>query len=119
MSSILRRLRGKKTEKIVRAAPSPHDSIDGSGVHSEKIGKETGASTARDAGEVEANRKLSFFERAHRWDPNLDDDQLLEIDDAVNARDPNAQGRIYDEVFENSPYPEVRFPSCQSFLLGA
>lgn len=115
MSGILRRLRGRGTEEVEGATPSPHDSIDGSGDHSEKIEKVTGASMARDAGEVEANRKLSVFEKAHRWDPNLDDDQLLEIDDAVNARDPNAEGRIYDEVFENSPYPEVRFPSCQAF----
>jgi OPT family small oligopeptide transporter len=57
--------------------------------------------------EAEANRKLSIFERSHRWDPNLDDDQLDEIDDAVNVRDPNAEGKIYEEVFENSPYPEV------------
>lgn len=88
--------------------PSPHHSITGSGEPSEKIDQGKAASTARDIEEAEANRKLSVFERAHRWDPNLDDDQLLEIDDAVHTRDPNAEGRIYDEVFEDSPYPEVR-----------
>jgi hypothetical protein len=107
MSGLLRRFRGRETEEVEGAAPSPHNSITGSGEASEKTDKETGAATARDVGEAEANRKLSVFERAHRWDPNLDDDQLLEIDDAVNARDPNAEGRVYDEVFENSPYPEV------------
>lgn len=107
MSGLMRRLRGRETVEVEGTNPLPHDSVTGSGERSEKIEKEEGASTARDVGEAEANRKLATFERAHRWDPNLDDDQLLEIDDAVNARDPNAEGRIYDEVFENSPYPEV------------
>lgn len=71
------------------------------------IEKDSGKSTARDVQEAEANRRLSVFERSYRWDPNLDDDQLHEIDDAVNLRDPNAEGKIYEEVFENSPYPEV------------
>ena len=115
MSAILRRLRGRETEGVEGAAPSPHDSLTGSGDRSEKMEQEAGASTAREAGEVEANQKLSAFEKAHRWDPNLDDDQLLEIDDVVNARDPNAEGRIYDEVFENSPYPEVKSPFCLGF----
>ncbi|KUJ16094.1 small oligopeptide transporter [Mollisia scopiformis] len=70
--------------------------------------KDTGKSSSRDVQEAEANRKLAIFERAHRWDPNLEDSQLDDIDDAVNTRDPNAEGKIYDEVFENSPYPEVR-----------
>ena len=109
MSTLLRRFRDRETEEV-GAESSPHNSITGSGEGSEKIEKETGAATARDIGEAEGNRKLTVFEKAHRWDPNLDDDQLLEIDDAVNARDPNAEGRVYDEVFENSPYPEVCLP---------
>ena len=50
---------------------------------------------------------MSAFERAHRSDLNLDDEQLDEIDDAINARDPNAEGKLHGEVFENSPYLEI------------
>lgn len=116
MSGLMRRLRGRETEVVEGntlsphnsvTASSPHHSVTGSGEHSEKIDDETGATTARDIGEAEANRKLSVFGKAHRWDPNLDNDQLEEIDDVINARDPSAEGRMYNEVFENSPYPEV------------
>jgi hypothetical protein len=69
--------------------------------------KDAGVSSAQNIGEVEANRRLAIFEKAYRWDPNLDDDQLEEIDNAVNVRDSNAEGILYDEVFENSPFPEV------------
>jgi hypothetical protein len=79
----------------------------GQTIHLKNTEKDIAESSGRDVNEVEANKKLSAFERAHRWDPNLDDDQLHEIDDAVNARDPNAEGKVYDEIFENSPYPEV------------
>jgi hypothetical protein len=107
MSGFLKRLRYRETDEVDGIAPSPHESITESAKASENIEKVEGKSSARDIQEAEANQKLSVFERAHRWDPNLDDEQLLEIDDAVNARDPNAEGRIYDEIFENSPYPEV------------
>ena len=107
MSGLMKRLRGRKAEEVEGIVPSPQQSVAGSGKASEMVDKETGASTSRDVGEAEANQKLSTFERAHRWDPNLDDDQLEEIDDAINARDPNTENRIYEEVFENSPYPEV------------
>jgi hypothetical protein len=108
MSGLLKRFkpRGKgEQEDIDGVEPSPQHSISGSG--DEKVGKATGLSSARDIEEAEANRRLAVFERAHRWDPNLDDEQLLEIDDAVNVRDPNSEARVFGEVFENSPYPEV------------
>lgn len=107
MPGLMRRLRGRETVEVEGTEPSPLDTVTSSSERPETIEKGEGASTARDIGEAEANQKLYTFERAHRWDPNLDDDQLLEIDDAINARGPNAEGRIYDEVFENSPYPEV------------
>jgi hypothetical protein len=108
MAGLLKRFRAKETSDTtdaidespqiptIRSAPSP-DSIE----------KDTALSSSRDIQEIEANQKLAAFERAHRWDPNLDDEQLHEIDDVVNARDPNSEAKIYDEVFENSPYPEV------------
>lgn len=90
---------------------SPEQSVIGSHIPlatGEKLEEKDGAiSSARDEQEAEANRKLTAFEQLHRWDPNLGQDQLEEIDDAINRRDANVEGRIYDEVFENSPYPEV------------
>ena len=106
MSAAWRRLKPRDTGTIDGIAISPQNSSSGSGDLVEKV---DGKSTARDVPEVETNRKLSVFEKAHRWDPNLDSDQLYDIDDAINQRDPKAEGKVFDEVFENSPYPEVRY----------
>ena len=107
MSGLLNRPRPKQADSIDRLKPSPQQSNIGSGQAPEKTEKDTTLSTARDVEEAETNRRLATFERAHRWDPNLEDGQLHDIEDAVNVRDPNSEARIYDEVFENSPYPEV------------
>ncbi len=107
MSSLLRRLKPKETDSIDGINGAPQLSSTGSKDACEKTEEDTGDLTARNIQEVEINRKLKTFEKAHRWDPNLDDDQLEEIDEAVNARDPNLEGGLYGEVFENSPYPEV------------
>lgn len=104
MSVLWRRLGSKEIKAVEGVGLSPQNSSCGS---SDPIEKDTGKLGARDVQEAEANRRLSVFERSHRWDPNLDDNQLDKIDDAVNLRDPNAKGKIYEEVFENSPYPEV------------
>lgn len=105
MSGLFKRFRQQNSDTIegTEIHPNNHGSED-------TIEKHTGESTARDVPEAEANQKLHIFEKAHRWDPNLDNSQLDDIDDAVNARDPDAEGRLYDEVFENSPYPEVSLP---------
>lgn len=104
MSVLLKKLRSGKTKTTDGVALSPQDSSSGS--HT-PVEKDTGKSTARDVSEPEANRKLSVFEQAHRWDPNLGDDALDDIDDAVHHRDPAAEGKLVGEIFENSPYPEV------------
>lgn len=122
MSGILNKFRPAEVDSTdgVHAA-SPH-SPAGSARPSNNGGKDIdaekdiGLSSARDIVGAEANRKLAIFERAHRWDPNLDDSQLDAIDDAVNARDPSSETRVFDEVFENSPYPEVLLNS--SFVLA-
>ena len=109
-SGLLRRLGiSKKTDEheISGAQASPQSSVIDSNGPTDVVKKEVGTSRGRGIQEVEANQKLNAFEKAHKWDPNLDTDQLDEIDDAVHARDPNAEGRLYDEIFENSPYPEV------------
>jgi hypothetical protein len=106
MAGIMRRMRGKEVDLLDAISESPQISSSGSTEPADNIEKDGGRSTALDV--EEANRKLKTFERAHRWDPNLDDDQLEEIDDAVNAHDPRAEGKLISEVLENSPYPEVR-----------
>jgi len=109
-SGLLRRLgitRKTSENETHGIQASPQSSTIDSSRRIEAVEKETGISSDRGIQELEANRKLNAFEKAHKWDPNLDTDQLDEIDDAVNARDPNAEGRLYDEIFENSPYPEV------------
>ncbi len=107
MAALLKRFKRTNSDPIDGVAPSPPISSSGSREAKEVTEKDVGLSTAQDYSEEEANRKLNLFERAHRWDPNLDDSQRHEIDDAVNTRDPNAEGTVYDELFENSPYPEV------------
>jgi hypothetical protein len=103
MSGLFKRFRQQSAGDTIEGTeiqPNNHGSED-------TIEKHAGESTAHDVPEAEVNQKLSIFEKAHRWDPNLDNSQLDDIDDAVNTRDLNAEGRLYDEVFENSPYPEV------------
>jgi len=53
---------------------------------------DTSISTAHNIGEAETNRRLAIFEKAHRWDPNIDDSQLEEINDATNVRYSNTEG---------------------------
>ncbi|KAB8298088.1 hypothetical protein EYC80_001850 [Monilinia laxa] len=112
MSRFFKRYRSGNPTVVSTSSPSPEELIIGSHnplATGEKVEEKDGAiSNAQDEQEAEANRKLTAFEQLHRWDPNLGQDQLEEIDDAINSRDANAEGRIYDEVFENSPYPEVR-----------
>ncbi|KAM3067181.1 hypothetical protein ACMFMG_005450 [Clarireedia jacksonii] len=112
MSNVLKRLAFKDSTGPVDMSPSNNSIAPpyGGSEAAEKIEiiKGHATSAAHNVEEAEANRKLTAFEKAHRWDPNLDQDQLEEIDDAINRRDANAEGRVYDEVFENSPYAEVR-----------
>lgn len=109
MAGIIRRWKGKEEGPIDEIARSPPISSAGSTEPVDMVEKDGAISTGVDINEVEANRRLKVFERAHRWDPNLDDEQLDEIDEAVNAHDPRNEGKLIDEVLENSPYPEVRW----------
>ena len=108
MSSLLKRLRAKP-DAIDGTAISPQASSSGSQEIDEKGVKDVGASTATDVNAAETARRLSVFEKAHRWDPNLGDDFLDEVDDVLVNHDAAKGGRVFAEVFENSPYPEVSF----------
>lgn len=121
MPGLLKRFRPKEVDPTDRPGPSQQSSAPPV-LPLDKAEKDIALSSARDIEEADANQRLSTFERAHRWDPNLDDEQLRDIDDAVNARDPSSEARIFDGVFENSPYPEVcrtsLFPSYGGHILA-
>ncbi|KAJ9314287.1 hypothetical protein DTO271D3_5516 [Paecilomyces variotii] len=51
---------------------------------------------------------LKNLKKQHAWDPNLPDDIVDEIDQALDTSDKGAQVQVADELLENSPYPEVR-----------
>jgi hypothetical protein len=117
MAGLLKRFRHGETDTTDAVVSSPQDSNSGSALPPDNNEKDSGVSSARDIQEAETNRKLAVFERAHRWDPNLDDEQLLEIDNVVNAGDANSGARVFEEIFENSPYPEV-YPVPFSFWIS-
>lgn len=66
-----------------------------------KIGS---ASSTADDSQIEANRKISLYRRAHRWDPNLEDEYLDEVA-AVQRK--GSGSKFLNRMAENSPYPEV------------
>ncbi|KAI1907448.1 hypothetical protein LOZ61_006141 [Ophidiomyces ophidiicola] len=62
-----------------------------------------------DLSHVEASHRLNLYHRAHRWDPNLEDDYLEEVAAAANTYDTSiTNNHIARRVLENSPYAEVR-----------
>ncbi|WEW58646.1 hypothetical protein PRK78_004114 [Emydomyces testavorans] len=72
----------------------------------EKIGLTT---LGVDDSTVETSQRLHLYHRAHRWDPNLDDDYLKDVADAANSYEGSpANKHMIRRVMENSPYPEVR-----------
>jgi hypothetical protein len=62
---------------------------------------------AMDLSEIEANHRLNLYHRAHRWDPNLEDDDLEEVAGAATLHDAETEAKMVNKVIENSPYPEV------------
>lgn len=52
--------------------------------------------------------KLRNLKAHHHWDPNLPDDIVDEVDEALATDDKGARIDIAHEVLDNSPYPEVR-----------
>lgn len=76
----------------------------------EKIDEPSVAVTTSIANEAapEAAGHIKNLKKHHHWDPNLPEDVLDEIDDALHTSDPNAQVGVAGELLENSPYPEVR-----------
>ena len=95
----------QNTSTDVRQSSTPSE--DGSDVP--RYDQEKDASTAETTGisEVEANRKLSVFQKTHRWDPNLGIDTFDELEDATDTHDGKHEAQLTGQLVENSPYVEV------------
>ncbi|KAL4757365.1 small oligopeptide transporter, OPT family [Aspergillus foveolatus] len=52
--------------------------------------------------------QLKHLKEHHHWDPNLPDEVVDEVNDALHAPDKDRRQSIVVSLLENSPYPEVR-----------
>lgn len=52
--------------------------------------------------------QLKHLKEHHHWDPNLPDEVVDEVNDALHATDKDRRQSIVASLLENSPYPEVR-----------
>lgn len=79
----------------------------------EKFAKTTGV----DAEVIErhANRRLSLFVQANRWDPNIGNETFDDIDAAMDGGDGKNETAMVGEVIDNSPYVEVSLASTISW----
>jgi hypothetical protein len=57
---------------------------------------------------AEAERDISNFNAMHEWDPNINNEKLDAINNAVKAHDIDAEIALEHEIEDNSPYPEVQ-----------
>ncbi|KAG0154448.1 hypothetical protein PDIDSM_16 [Penicillium digitatum] len=73
----------------------------------ESIAVTTGAMVDETAPD-ESLKKLRDLKNHHHWDPNMPEDVVEELDEALQTSDKNTQEVIAQELLENSPYPEVR-----------
>lgn len=53
-------------------------------------------------------KQLRNLKDHHHWDPNLPDDVVDEVEEALHTSNKDTQLGIAHELIENSPYPEVR-----------
>lgn len=56
----------------------------------------------------EALKQLRNLKAHHHWDPNLPDDVVEELDEALHTENKKTQVEIAHDLLDNSPYPEVR-----------
>ncbi|KAJ5193556.1 hypothetical protein N7449_009698 [Penicillium cf. viridicatum] len=73
----------------------------------ESIALTTGAMVDETAPD-EKLKRLHELKHHHHWDPNMPEDVVEELDEALNTSDKHTQEVIAQELLENSPYPEVR-----------
>ncbi|CRL24465.1 Oligopeptide transporter OPT superfamily [Penicillium camemberti] len=73
----------------------------------ESIALTTGAMVDETAPD-EKLKQLRDLKHHHHWDPNMPEDVIEELDEALHTSDKHTQEVIAQELLENSPYPEVR-----------
>jgi OPT family small oligopeptide transporter len=73
----------------------------------ESVAVTTGAMVDETAPD-EALKQLRNLKAHHHWDPNLPEDVVEELDEALHTSDAKTQVTIAHELLDNSPYPEVR-----------
>lgn len=56
----------------------------------------------------EAIKQLRNLKAHHHWDPNLPDEVVDELDEALHTTNKETQVEIAHDLLDNSPYPEVR-----------
>ncbi|KAJ6039438.1 hypothetical protein N7444_008343 [Penicillium canescens] len=56
----------------------------------------------------EALKQLRNLKNHHHWDPNMPEDVVDELDEALNTTDEKTRISVAQELIDNSPYPEVR-----------
>lgn len=76
----------------------------------EKLSSEGSASgdNAHDISQLEAQSQLRNMQKHHVNDPNLPDEFVDEVADALASSDPKATINEAEHLLEDSPYPEVR-----------
>jgi len=72
------------------------------------IPEKTMKSSLDEMSDDEAARRLKELKKAAKWDPNMPEEEIGEIEEAVAKHDGRAEHALVDELLENSPYPEVR-----------
>lgn len=103
--SLFQRLRGLPTsDGIAIEHPEPSAPV---APDAEK-GFESKSAAATGVADASVSRRLQMYERAHRWDANLEGDYLEEISAANGLHDADAEAEMISRVLDNSPYPEVR-----------
>ncbi|KAJ6086487.1 hypothetical protein N7467_005401 [Penicillium canescens] len=73
----------------------------------ESIAITTGA-MVDEAAPDEALKQLRNLKNHHHWDPNMPEDVVDELDEALNTTDEKTRISVAQELIDNSPYPEVR-----------
>lgn len=56
---------------------------------------------------IECSRRLNLYRRAHKWDPNLEDQYPEEIAGENPGNDPNARTKAIGSFAEDSHYAEL------------
>lgn len=82
----------------------------------ESVAVTTGA-MVDEAAPDEALKQLRNLKNHHHWDPNMPEDVVDELDEALNTTDEKTRISVAQELIDNSPYPEVR-AAVQNFDEG-